>query len=306
MVTHVTGIGILISHLQENAQVRGTNSVIGDSLIEEYRMLQMNFNMMHRTPSPIFRNKFKFHPAGTSIFTSLLDLADQIPLLMVEMDKLRAERNPNIPKCAQELRRISGTLLDLHSRLASWSNILHGKVLEASYGSAIANGDELLDPASITSFELASTWMFSCSYDCYAIETSIEALEFVSDIEKRSGEYESSFRHQQQRDHLRSRLVSNAGGVIEIMPYFMQPDKGIIGRSIAIWPLEGAWSTLESEAKRIDADMDERGPVKVELDVKMKLQKRRLVVTKYLKMCKAVEQQAKSYGLPMFKDRSGT
>ena len=307
MARHVKGIGFLIQHLQNHPEVSDANAAIGDSLIEEYRMLQMNFSMMSRQPSTTYQNSLNVNSGRnrvTSIFTDLLDLADQIPPIMVELDKLRPKQRSDSMYCAERLGKLIPVLCTIHSELSSWSNILREKLIEKSLGDIFGANEVGLNLSAITSYEFASTWMFSCSYDCYAIETCIEALDFLDSLEKSPGRPRSKA-SPYRTETLRSDLISNAGGIIDIMPYFMQHDKGIIGRSIAIWPLEGAWATLESEEKRLrrdEAQLDQLD-VNADIELKIKVHERKVQVMKYLKLCRDVETSAARYGLPMFKQR---
>ena len=305
MARHVSGIGFLIHHLQNHTEVSNVNSAIGDSLIEEYRMLQMNFSMMSRQPSTIHLHNLKINRKpvrGVSIFTDLLDLADQVPPIMVKIDKLRPKQQSDPSDCAEQLVHLIPELFNIHSELKAWSNILREKLIEKSLGDIFAPEDLSLNTSAITSYEFASTWMFSCSYDCYAIETCIEALEFLASLEQSPGKAESTLSYY-RTEPLRTSLITNAGGIVDIMPYFMQPDKGIIGRSIAIWPLEGAWSTLESEEKRLRRDEKELDEIDADIELKIKVQERKVLVMKYLKLCRDAEATAKTFGLPMFKQR---
>ena len=306
MVRHVMGVGILIQHLQSRNGISGTSSVIGDSLIEEYRMLQMNFSMMYRRPSTIKAYNIKTNPSsttfGTSIFTELLDLADQVPPVMVEIDKLRPKQQSNPSYCAERLDALITILADIHSKLKVWCDILREKLVEKSLGDIFTPDEITLDTSAITSYEFAATWMFSCSYDAYAIETFIEALEFFDSLEQSPGKSPLTMRRY-DIGLLRRKLIANAGGVIDIMPYFFQPDKGIVGRSIAIWPLEGAWSTLESEELRLRRDEADLDRLDASIEVKIKVQEQKVHVMNYLKMCRDWGAIAKSYGLPMFKER---
>ena len=307
MARHVKGIGFLIQHLQNHSEVSDVHAAIGASLIEEYRMLQMNFSMMSRQPSTTYQNNLDVNSnlnRGTSIFTDLLDLADQIPSIMVELDRLRPKQRSNPAFCAEKLGKLTPVLYNIHSELSSWSNILREKLIEKSLGDIFGANEVGLDVSAITSYEFAATWMFSCSYDCYAIETCIEALDFLDSLERSIARPQTKV-SRYRTETLRSDLVSNAGGIIDIMPYFMQEDKGIIGRSIAIWPLEGAWATLESEEKRLRRDEAELDQLDVNADIEMKIkvQERKVQVMKYLKLCRDVETSAKRYGLPLFKQR---
>ncbi len=305
MARHVQGIGFLIQHLQNHSEITNISAAIGDSLIEEYRMLQMNCSILSRQTSTMYKNSLKtnYEPnRGTSIFTDLLDLADQVPPIMVEIDKVRPKQRSDPLYCAEQLGKLIPVICSVHSQLKSWSNTLREKLIEKSLGDIFGPNEVGFDVAAIRSYEFASAWMFSCSYDCFAIETCIEALDFLESLEKRPGWSQSSLSHY-STDTLRSDLVSNAGGIIDIMPYFMQHDKGIIGRSIAIWPLEGAWAALESEEKRLKRDEAELDQLDANIELKIKVQERKVLVMKYLKLCRDVETSAKRYGLPMFKQR---
>ena len=300
MLRHVNGIGFLIQHLQSQSDISELNSAIGDSLLEEYRMLQMNFCMMNRQPSTIHQSKMKMAEPGTSVFTDLLDIADQIPSIMVEIDALRPKQINDPSACAKRLKVLIPNLLNLHNQLENWSAIFRQQLVDKSLDHLF--NESRLDTSAILSYEFASTWMFSCSYDSYAIETSIEAFEFLADVEKALGSQDSTTIDQRVKQ-LRSGLVANSGGIVDIMPYFLQPDKGIIGRSIAIWPLEAAWSTLENELKRLDRDGTDFSRVGAQSEVATQVQERKFQVMKYLKLCRETETAAISYGLPILTSR---
>jgi hypothetical protein len=306
MARHVTGIGLFIKHLQARSDIYGLDSVIGDSLLEEYRMLQMNFSMLARRPSTIHMHSIKINHSkktgGSSIFTDLLDLADQVPPIMLEIDRLRSKQQSHPSDCEKTLNQLIPVLLNIHAELRAWSNTLREKLVEKSLGDIFAPDEVTIDLAAINSYEFAATWMFTCSYDCYGIETCVEALELLASLEQSPGTVCMTL-SVDRTSTLRSDLVANAGAIVEIIPYFLQPDKGIIGRSIAIWPLEGAWSALENEERRLRRDEAELERTNADIEIKINLEERKVQVMKYLKLCQQGEGMAKSFGLPMFKQR---
>lgn len=302
MANHVLGVGFLIQHLQTRAEMIGINAVIGDSLIEEYRMLQMSFTLMHRRPSLLKKrvgNQEK--DMGCSVFTDLLDLADQIPPIMVDIDQLRQKTQSQPSYCVGVLNHRIPELLRIHKRFSRWNDILKLKMLEGDPSQVLDPAQLNPNPSTLTSFELAATWMFSLSYDSYAVGTAIEACEFLESIDDGASEDKASLRL--QIEALRNELLAEIGSIVEILPIFLQDDKGITGRSIAIWPLEGAWSALESEENRLRRDEERFERDDASLDLKIKVQEKKVKVLKYLKMCRDIVELAKSYGLPVFSQR---
>jgi hypothetical protein len=295
MKNHVLGIGNLIAHLQTHPSMVGINAVIGDSLIEEYRMLQMNFTLMHRTPSQLKKVSIgnQKNDVGSSIFTDLLDLADEIIPEMVRIDTLRVKFMSNPWHCIEVLNASIPRLLQIHQQFQVWNDILKDKLIENELDDF--EPGSVNKPGALVSYEFASTWMFSTCYDCYAIETAIEAFEFLESVER--GAAVSS-----QLEKLRSDLLTEAAGIVDIIPFFLQKDKGIIGRSIAIWPLEGAWSALANENGRLKKD-EEKMERSGEVEGRREVQERRERVRRGLQMCRDIVVVARRFGLPVFKER---
>ncbi|ETN41138.1 uncharacterized protein HMPREF1541_03073 [Cyphellophora europaea CBS 101466] len=307
MLRHVTGISLLIEHQRHMADF---SSLAGDSLVEEYRMLEIHFCLVQRRLSTIGRIKqmstnenlpFKESVAHseTGLVTRLLNLADQILPIMVELDSYTQTN----PATAGQLMKLVQLALSLHAQLDAWSTFLHGQSFPASPRSESSfDASEPLDLSQITQYEFASCYMFSLSYDLHAIGVCIESVEALARRTKNTHHAELA-KPSAQILLLRTKNLAVAGSILELMPYFFQRDKGIIGRSIAIWPLEAVWLSLDAENQRLDWDEDVCNAKNISGDFKHRTRENKVLVAKYLSMCRQTGHRARSFGLPLLQER---
>jgi hypothetical protein len=309
MLRHITGIGNLIEHQRD---LPDFPALTGNSLVEEYRMLEIHFCLLERRQSTIGRiNEHKLAAqkitpkqgvVDTEVgpISRLLNLADQILPIMVELDSYTKHR----PATAGQLMGLVQTALSLHSQLDAWSGFLHDQSFPASPKSDNSSDtDDPVDLSQITQYEFASCYMFSLSYDLHAVGVCVEAVEALW---KRTQNLNGPrlIKPSAQILLLRTKALQVAGAILELMPYFFQADKGIIGRSIAIWPLEAVWKALDTESQRLAFDELVCIHTSVADEFKVRTQADRALVAKYYKLCRKTGRSAHSFGLPLLEERS--
>jgi hypothetical protein len=311
MRRHILGIGLLIEHQR---CMPDFPTVTGNSLVEEYRMMEIHFCLLERRLSTTCRMKgLTPEPARIShseaimntdigLITTLLDLADQILPIMVELDSFKETGRPS----AGHLMRLVQSALSLHAQFDSWSNFLHNKAFPGSpHSDASSDAEsEPLDLCQITQYEYVTCYLFSLSYDLHAIEMCIEAVTALTQRTEHSPPQAPSItKPSAQQQLLRTQSLAVAGTMLELMPYLFQQDKGIIGRSIAIWPLEAVWRVLDNESSRLSGDEHVAKVLNVSDDFKNKIKQNRILVEKYYKLCRQSGRTAQAYGLPLIQDR---
>ena len=312
MNRHVHGIGLLINH-QRNFP--GFPGFIGDSLLEEYRMLEMNFCFMDRRLSTLNPNALnppalapiKSHiptpKPGTSIFTTLLDISDYIPLAMTQIDNLKQFR-PSIARDRQIEANIQSLLL-VQQHIELWSRYLQSKCISGNSPSStdgIDLPDNEIDVASIRSYDFACSWMFCLSYDNYALEEAVEAASLT--FHSASVQYNASDIPYTVTD-LRGKLIASTGKLAQLMQYFFQEEQGIIGRSLALWPLEACWNALDSERRRLQTDAQDLSLDDEDDDsIETENERRKKEVDKYLGLCREAAKKGRKMGLPLMRERS--
>lgn len=310
MRRHVHGIGLLIEH---ERKMPDFPTVAGNSLTEEYRMFEIQYCLLDRTPTTNFRLK-RATPDSTKmshseaivnaevgLIPTLLDLADQIPPIMVELDSFKDGVTPT----AGQLMKLVQQALSLHSQLDSWSTFLYRQAFPNSPQSdASTDNAEHLDLGQITQYEYVSCYLFSLSYDLHALEVCIEAVSALALRTTNSiNGGPAVVKPSAQQQLLRTKCLGVAGTILELMPYFLQNDKGIIGRSIAMWPLEAVWKVLDSESDRLRWDEHVTSVLNVSTDFKNKIKVNRLLLEKYYRTCQQSARRARGYGLPLIKER---
>jgi hypothetical protein len=308
MLRHVTGIGMLIEHQRGCPDFP---TLAGNSLVEEYRMMEIHFCLLERRLSMVgrlakYKDVLQDAPPQEAILDTeiglvarLLNLADQILPIMVELDSY----TPSKPATAGQLMKLVQIALSLHSQLDAWSSFLHDQSFPGSPRSdSSSDKTEPVDLTQITQYELASCLLFSLSYDLHALGVCIEAVEALW---KRTTNLDASNlkKPSVQILRLRTQLLQVAGGILELMPYFFQVDKGIIGRSIAIWPLEAVWKALDTESQRLKHDERICDQTVVSADFESRTAASKALVNKYYKLCRQSGRSAHSYGLPLLEER---
>lgn len=304
MLQHVRGIGLLIEHQR---RMPDFPAVTGNSLIEEYRMMEIHFCLLERQLSTSYRMR-RLTPEGAKshrsavadteigIIGTLLDLADEILPIMVELDTFKHKLGAN----AGQLMKLVHQALSLHSQFDSWSAFLHQHAFPSSPRSeSSSDTHEPIDLSQITQYEWVSCYLFSLSYDLHAIEVCIEAVSALADRTANGSVVKPSA----QIQLLRTKSLTVAGSILELMPYFFQNDKGIIGRSIAIWPLEAVWRVLDEESKRLSRDQQVSMLVDVSDDFKNKIKLNRELIERYYALCRKTGRSARGYGLPLLENR---
>lgn len=306
MHRHVMGIGQLIEHQRKMPDFP---ALAGDSLVEEYRMMEIHFCLLERRLSMVGRIKQQDDAEELSpkhaavdpevgLVARLLNLADQILPIMVELDSY----TPSRPATAGQLMKLVQMALSLHAQLDNWSNFLHDRSFPASPKSDVSSDtSDPVDLAQITQYEFASCYLFSLSYDLHAIGVCIEAAEAL--WKRTRTETPHLSKPSNQILLLRTKIVHVAGAILELMPYFFQHDKGIIGRSIAIWPLEAVWKALDTESQRLAFDERVCKFTNVSEDFKVRTRSDRALLIKYYKLCRKTGRSANSFGLPLLEDR---
>lgn len=308
MLKHVTGISLLIEHQR---RMPDFPSLAGDSLVEEYRMLEIHFCLLQRRLSVLGRIKerdradgrvsHKAAPAETEagLVAKLLDLADQIVPVMVELDSFTEDA----PATAKRLMKLVQVALSLHAQLADWSTFLHDRSFPASPKSESSSDiNEPVDLSQITQYEFASCYLFSLSYELHAVGVCVEAAEALW---RRTQNLQGAQLAQPSAQILllRTKSIGIARTVLELMPYFFRADKGIIGRSIAIWPLEAVWKALDLESQRLAVDAQVCKHTSASEEFEARTRTTQALVAMYYKQCRATGRSAQSYGLPLLLPR---
>jgi hypothetical protein len=310
MLRHITGVGLLIEHTRGSSPLP---DLIGDSLIEEYRQLEIHFCLMKRKLSTFGRMQRQDHidhslphkeaaaDTETTIPTRLLALADQILPVMVEFDSYTED----IPATAGQLMALIQRALSIHTQLESWSTFLHAHSFPSSpISETSSDSTEPIDLCQITQYEFASCYLFSLSYDLHAVGACIEAVTALTTRSKSSPEIYT--KPSAQSTLLRTQALHIAHTILELMPYFFQPDKGIIGRSIAIWPLEAVWKSLDHESARLadDETYCASPSGNASDDFRNKTRATRALIAHCYRLCRQAGRSAKGFGLPLLHHRS--
>lgn len=305
MLRHVKGIGLLIEHTR---RMPNFPEGPGNSLIEEYRMMEIHFCLQERvlsttarmnkltTATPHVSHRETIVDPNLGLIGTLLDLADQILPIMVELDSY----TPSNPANAGQLMKLVQLALSLHSQLDSWSTFLRTHSFPASPCSdSSSDSSEPVDLAQISQYEFASCYLFSLTYDLHALEVCIETVNALA----RRTSHGAALKPSAQSQLLRTKSLCVAGYILELMPYFFQNDKGIIGRSIAIWPLEAVWRMLDTESQRLLEDEQVCTFMNVSDDFRNKIRSNKEMVERYYAMCRRTGRAAHSYGLPLLEER---
>ena len=164
--------------------------------------------------------------------------------------------------------------------------------------------DNEIDTKNIYSYDYACSWLFGLSYEIVALEEAVEATTLLSEDRTRQVRHKSDpIFISYNIDTLHAKLIDSAGKLAQLMGYFFQVEQGIIGRSLAIWPLEACWNALDNEWARLQT-----GSTELSLDdgddvAFTETDRRRAAIQKYLRLCRNAAANAKSYGLPLMKER---
>ncbi|KAJ9654708.1 hypothetical protein H2198_006298 [Neophaeococcomyces mojaviensis] len=305
MLQHVLGIGLLIEHQR---LLPNFPKHVGSSLLEEYRILEIHFCLLQRRLSTTSCLKSMATVADESITQvivnseiglvgSLLDLADQILPLLVDLDTYSYQ----VSVTETQLDTIVQKASTLYFQLNAWSEFLCDQAFSTLSSSQSPVSNAHIEITHMIHYEYAFYYLYSLSYEMHAIETWIETIAAI-DYRRDSGNTLLP-KHSVEALPLRTQILSIAGNMLEVMPYFLQDDKGIIGRSTPIWPLEVVWSMLEKESERSKRDdaICELMPLSNELQHKLESNKETMV--KYLKMCKVIAQSIHMYGLSLVVER---
>lgn len=334
MTRHVNGIGFMIEQQQNHSEFP---TLVGERLLEEYRMLEMAFCIMHRTLSVSNRmkatkkgktknQKSVSRRRGASIFSDVLDLANEIPPFMVKLDVLQAQStrpdfSPQPVYNVAELTDIIRQLLAIHSRVSSWS--LYMRLQATSSRTDPESFDEemqapVIDMAQLKRFEFVCHWLFCLSYEVAALQTAIQALEMLATRNpspigiansigvNAPGEKEDMvlLKDMVSSRTLRRDLIQTTSKILQLMPYMFSDESGFIGRSIGVWPLEPAWASLESEWMKLSKEEMDIATLSSPIDEEKNfIAENKQQVARQLKLCKDAAKQAKSWGLPLWYDR---
>ncbi|KIX00280.1 uncharacterized protein Z518_10419 [Rhinocladiella mackenziei CBS 650.93] len=270
MLRHVLGIGFLIEHLYGLPQFP---RLLGHCLLEEYRTLEIQFCLLERRLSTA--NRLRSMERSGRMTKSPSGVASSGGIIGGTRSLQRSDISSRSPAC----RRAFFTFSSPRTPSDSAHHV---------------------DVARAIHYDYAICYLFSLSFDLRALETWIDA---AAALDSRGDERPPSIsRHLAEAISLRTQLLGIAGGILELLPFFLQDDKGIIGRSMPIWPLEIAWSMLERESDRSTRE-DETYESHLSCELKHQVNQNNKSVAKYFTHCERIARKIRAYGLSLVVER---
>lgn len=330
---HVQGIGQLIEFLGDNRTQ--SSSSVPFLLLQDYRMLEMNFCLKYRYESTLSKRKRQQNPrlssavhrdplllgpsaSNHSMLIAITDTADEICSVMVELDQLKQLDLKSIDETC--LEKLVNKLSLILTAFDMWTIQLEARHLPTLV-SEPESGPEGKS-FRFTNFEVGAAWVFSFTVKAFGAETSIEATALLGAVEScqtRSSDSDgvttlgdqdfatlpSAQRSPRTRrlQYLRSQLRRVLDQLVQSLSYFFQTDKGMVGQALGVFPLDTATSLLTKEWQRleddlVEAQMDTAG-IRNELwygEVQANLER----VNEALLFCQQMQKRAQDFGLPTF------
>jgi hypothetical protein len=206
-------------------------------------------------------------------------------------------------------------LMQILSRIEEWMNALefcYGPIILEDNCSAHSRGHDT--SLRFTTFELGSAWIYGLSFKLYAFETCIEVLNNIQTAFSSSdiSEINASAKLAPGPDinlassmlNMRIQLRYAAHMLSMSLFYFIEGDKGIIERSVVLFPLEACFNALENEKERLVNDKFQTGTARSSrVDLETYIHRKIDETVRDLELCQAMASRAKELCLPLFCER---